>query len=95
MIKVKVQHKLAWEGNESTPAPMVWAFIGNTKPYESIFKEITGLTETADSREHAGKFYFNNINKWWYVRDKSAANLAIKKINILEKFEAAKLYWNI
>lgn len=74
--------------------PFAIGFFGSvTEDVKNIFKEVTQLTEQKDTKEHVGKFYFNNNEKFWYVRDKHAAELAINKIN--EKFgkNTAKLVW--
>jgi len=88
-MKILVKKVQAYENG-----PFVLGFFGNiTEEVKQIFREITKLTESAHTQEHMGKFYFNNNQKFWYVRDRAAAKTAIEKIN--EKFgeNTAKLVW--
>lgn len=91
-MKIIVKKVKAWQNDPS--APVVLGFFGSiTNEVRDIFKEVSQLTEQKDTKEHVGKFYLNNNEKFYYVRDKYAAELAINKIN--EKFgeNTAKLVW--
>jgi len=93
-MKITVKKTPAWQNDPM--APVVLGFFGTiTEEVKKIFKEVTQLTESQNTKEHMGKFYFNNAEKFWYVRDRAAAQMAIDKIN--EKFgkNTAKLTWNI
>jgi len=81
-MKILIKHIKAWDSDD---APYCWAFFGNiTEEIKNIFSNVTKLTESQNTKEHVGKFYFNNIQKMWYCRDKNSVDIVIGKIN--EKF---------
>jgi len=89
-MKIQVKKVQAWEGG-----PYVLGFFGTiTEDIKQIFKEVTKLTESANTKEHMGKFYFNNDQKFWYVRDRLAADMAMKKIKSKFGENSVKLFWN-
>lgn len=89
-IKIQVKKVQAWEGG-----PYVLGFFGTiTEDVKQIFKEVTKLTESKNTKEHMGKFYLNNSQKFWYVRDRLAADMAMDKINKKFGKNSAKLFWH-
>lgn len=92
MIAINVKRTKAWDADT---APIVWAFFNAPKSLDSIFKEVTKLTESAHTQEHPGKFYYNNITKLWYTHSKKSVDLAVQKIKEQNKDAKVNISWNI
>lgn len=92
MLNINVKRTRAWD---SDTAPVVWAFFNAPKSLDPIFKKVTKLTESAHTQEHPGKFYYNNISKFWYTHNKKSVDLAIDIIKKENKNAKVNVSWNI
>lgn len=93
-MRIKIQRVKAWEADD---APVVWGFFGVPADVNNIFKEMNSkLNESSSNTGEKGeKFYFDNIRKIWYTKDKRSVETAKQKIESAFVNSNISLTWNI
>jgi len=91
-MNISVRRVKAWDADG---APTVWGFFNAPIKLQSIFKEVSKLTESAFTREHIGKFYYNSIGGFWYTKDKKSVDLAKQKIEEAYEDIRVNISWNV
>jgi len=93
-MRIKIQRVKAWEADN---APIVWGFFGVPVGVSGVFKEMNSKLNESSSNtgEKSEKFYFDNIRKIWYTKDKRSVEIAREKIEKIFANSNISLIWNI
>jgi len=92
-MKINVKRTKAWEADN---APYVWGFFNVPTNLYSEFKSMNKeINESFSGNESSNqKFYFDNIRKIWYTKNRKSVDLITNKITEHYKDSKFRIEWN-